>query len=93
MLSLHYNGSNSCLFVINVTKNINSKHNSEIKSYPLNIGIISKDFTANNVKKKPGLNGYIYDFSIDYNTIYKYLMKEHDIKKCVNSFKKYLLDY
>ena len=45
------------------------------------------------MKKKTGLNGYIYDFSIDYNTIYKYLMKEHDIKKCVNSFKKYLLDY
>ena len=63
-----------------------------MKSYPLSLGIISKDFTANNMKKT-GLNGYIYDFSIDYSNIYKYLMKEHDIKKCVNSFKKCLLDY
>ena len=38
--------------------------------------------------KKTGLNGYIYDFSVDYNTIdtsniidiHKYLMKKHDIK-------------
>ena len=35
--------------------------------------------------KKAGLNGYVYDFSVDYNTIaiddildiYKYLMKEN----------------
>ena len=38
--------------------------------------------------KKTGLNEYVYDFSVDYNTIavndtldiHKYLMKKHDIK-------------
>ena len=38
--------------------------------------------------KKTGLNGYVYDFTIDYNiidisdgiNIHKYLMKEHDMK-------------
>ena len=38
--------------------------------------------------KKTGLNGYVYDFSVDYNTIYindivdihKYLMKKHNVK-------------
>ena len=49
---------------------------------------ISKDFTANNLKKKTGLNGYVYEFSVDYNIIdtsniidiHKYLTKKHDIK-------------
>ena len=48
--SLHYNGSNSCLFVLTPQKYINSKH-SEIKPYPLSLGNISNDFTANNMKK------------------------------------------
>ena len=47
---------------------------------------VSKDFAVNN--KKAWLNGYVYDFSVDYNNIcitdiiniYKYLMKKHDIK-------------
>ena len=38
--------------------------------------------------KKTGLNGYVYDFSFDYNAIavdyildiHKYLMKKHDIE-------------
>ena len=37
--------------------------------------------------KKTGLNGYVYDFSVDYDIIdlviidiHKYLMKKHDIK-------------
>ena len=36
--------------------------NSEIKPYPLCLENISKDFTASNMKKKTGLNGYVYDF-------------------------------
>ena len=32
--------------------------------YPLCLGNISKDFTANNMKET-GLNGYAYNFSID----------------------------
>ena len=49
--NLHYNGSNSCLFVLTPQKYINSKH-SEIKPYPLSLGNISKNFTSNNMKKK-----------------------------------------
>ena len=33
------------------------------------MGNISKDFAANNMKKKTGLNGYAYEFSVDYNII------------------------
>ena len=43
----------------------------------------SKDFSVDNMKKT-GLNGYAYDFSVDYDTIavddvlhsHKYLMKK-----------------
>ena len=46
------------------------------------LGNISKDFTVINMKKT-GLNGYISEFSVDYDivdinniiNIYKYLMK------------------
>ena len=53
MLSLHYNGSNSFLFV-NSTKNINPKHtkDSKIKRNPLCLGNISKDFTLDNMEKQ-----------------------------------------
>ena len=90
-ISLHYNGSNSFLFV-NATKICQLKaKNSEIKKYALCLGNISKDFASINMKKtkkKTGLNGYVYKFSIDYDIIdtsniidiHKYLMKKHDIK-------------
>ena len=32
------------------------------------LGNISKDFSVDNMKKT-GLNGYAYDFSVDYNAI------------------------
>ena len=59
-----------------------------MKKYPLCLQNISKDFTANNQKKKTGINGYVYEFSVDYNVIdtsniidiHKYLTKKHDIK-------------
>ena len=51
-LGLHYNRSNSFLFV-NATKKYQFKaNNSEIKKYPMCLGNISKDFTSINVKKK-----------------------------------------
>ena len=86
-LCLQCNGKNSFLFV-NATKIYQLKaKDSEIKSYPLCLGYISKHFAVNN-KKRTGLNGYKYNFSVDYNTahicdiinIHKHLMKEHDIK-------------
>ena len=48
---------------------------------------ISKDFTVNNMKETE-LNGYVYNFSVDYiiidniniTNIHKYLMKKHNIK-------------
>ena len=51
-LSLHYNGSNSFIFV-NVTKVYQFKaKNSEIKYYALYFSNISKDCTINNIKKQ-----------------------------------------
>ena len=50
------------------------------------LGDISKDWSADNMKKT-GFNGYVYDFSVDYGSTYaddikdihKYLMKKNDI--------------
>ena len=59
---------------------------SEIVATPLCLGNISKDWSADNMKKT-GLNGYVYDFSFDYDAtdvddivdIHKYLMKKNNI--------------
>ena len=81
-LSLHYNGANSYLF-FNGTEIIKFKaKDSEILAYSLYLGNISQDNM-----KKTGFNGYIYDFSNDYNVIavfeildiHKYLMKKNGI--------------
>ena len=51
-LKLHYNGSNSFLFV-NATKICQFKaKDSEIKKYPLRLGNISGDFSASKMTKK-----------------------------------------
>ena len=87
-LNLHYNGSNSFLFV-NATKIYQFKaKDSEIKKYPLGLGNISKGFSVSNMKKETGLNGYVEDISVDFRifgisditNIHKYLVKIHDIK-------------
>ena len=84
---MHYNGSNSFLFV-NATKIYQFKAKDlEIKKYPLCLGNILKYFTAINMKKR-GLSGYVSKFSVDFNiidtnniiNIHKYLIKKHDIK-------------
>ena len=85
-LSLHYNEANSYLFV-NGTEIIKFKaKDSEILAYSLCLGNISNDWTNDNMEKT-GFNGYIYDFSTDYNAIgvsdifdiHKYLMKKNKI--------------
>ena len=85
-LSLHYNGGNSYLFV-NGTEIIKFKaKGSKIVASPLCLGNISKDWSTDNLKKT-GLNGYVYDFSADYNAvtiddrkdIHNYLMKKKTI--------------
>ena len=51
-LSLHYDGSDSFLFV-NATKIYQFKpKDSEIEKYPLCLGNISENFSANNMEKK-----------------------------------------
>ena len=65
-LSLHYNGANSYLFV-NGTEIYKFKaKDSEIVASPLCLGNISRDWSADNMKKT-GLNGYVYGFNVNYN--------------------------
>ena len=82
-LSLRYNGANSYLFV-NGTEIYKFKaKDSEILASPLCLGNISKEMPVHNLKKT-GFNGYVYDFSVDYDAtdvddildIHKYLMKK-----------------
>ena len=83
---MHYNGANSYLFV-NGTEIIKFKaKDSEIVATPLCLGNITKEFSEDNTKKA-GLNGYVYDLSVDYDAIavadilgiHKYLMKKNEI--------------
>ena len=67
-LSLHYNGANSYLFVNGKEIHIFKAKDSEIVGTPLCLGNISKDWSIDNLKKT-GFNGYVYDFSVDYNAI------------------------
>ena len=65
-LSLHYNGANSYLFV-NGTEIYKFKAKDfEIVATPLYLGNISKDWSVDNMKR-PAFNGYMYDFSVDYD--------------------------
>ena len=85
-LSLHYNGAKSYLFV-NGTEIYKFKaKDSEISASPSCLGNSSKDWSVDNMKTT-GFNGYVYDFSVDYDTtnvddikdIHKYLIKKNDI--------------
>ena len=85
-LSLHYNGANSYLFV-NGTEIYKFKtKDSEIAATPLCLGNISRNFSVDNMEKT-GLNGYVYDLSVDYDAIsvgnifdiHKYLIEKNGI--------------
>ena len=85
-ISLLYNGANSYLFV-NGTEIIKFKAKyPEVVATPLCLGNISKDWSVDNMKKT-GFNGYVYDFSVDYDAIavddildiHNYLMKKNGI--------------
>ena len=68
MLSLHYNGSSSFLFV-NAVKMYQFKVNdSEMKPCPWCLYNISNDFIISNIKKT-GLKGGTQVFSVYYNAI------------------------
>ena len=85
-LSLHYNGANSYLFVDGTEIYKFKAKDSEIAATPLCLGNISKDWSVDNMKKT-WFNGYVYDFSVDYDAIavddikdiHKYLMKKNNI--------------
>ena len=73
-LSLHYNGVNSWLFANGTEIYKFKSKNSAIVVAPLCLGN----------RKRTGFNGYVYDFSVDYDAIavddildiHKYLMKK-----------------
>ena len=85
-LSLHYSGANSYLFVNGKEIRKFKAKDSEISATLLCLGNISKDWSVDNMKKT-GLNGYVYDFSVDYDAIAvddildirNYLMKKNAI--------------
>ena len=61
------NGANSYLF-LNGTEICKFKaKDSETVASILCLGKISKDWSADNMKKKTGFNGHVYDFSVDYD--------------------------
>ena len=75
------------VFFVNTAKIFQFKaKDSEIKKWPLCLGNISGDFSANN-RTKTGLSGCVYNFPVDYKTfdisdiinIHKYLMKKNEI--------------
>ena len=80
---MHYNGANSYLFVNGTEIHKFKAKDSEILATPFCLGNILKDWSADN-RKRTGFNGYVYDFSVDYDAtavddildIHKYLMKK-----------------
>ena len=96
---MHYNVANSYLFVNNTEIIKFNAKDSNIIAAPLCLGNISKDWSVDNMKRT-GFNGYVYDFSIDFDAvavddildIHKYLMKKKDYRiKCLDLLKKYVL--
>ena len=83
LLSWHYNGNNSFLFVNAVKMYQFQAKDSETKTYPLYLGNILKDFKLNNMKKNRLKQTekffFVDDNAIDtsdISDIHRYLMKE-----------------
>ena len=88
-LSLHYNGDNSYLYA-NGKMVIKFKANAQdfkaTQRYVMCLGNISSDFNQAD-RISTGLNGYVYDFIVDYWAIandkildiHKYLMEKNNI--------------
>ena len=83
---MHYNESNSYLFVNGIEIIKFKAKDSAVVASLVCLGNISTDWSTDNMKKT-GLTGYVYDFSADYNAIaiddikdiHKYLMKKNGI--------------
>ena len=67
-LCLHYNGTNSYLFVNGKEILKFVAKDSEIVANPICLVNISKDWSADNVKKT-GLNGYVYNLVLIMQTL------------------------
>ena len=86
VLSLHYNGDDSYLFVNGKQELKFKAKDDQIVKEILSLGNISDDRTTANAEKT-GLWGEIYDFAVDYSStnigdiynIHRYLMKKHNI--------------
>ena len=88
ILSLHYNGDNSYLFV-NGREELKFKtKNNQIINTNLCLGNLSNEYSKNEYPKT-SLYGNIYDFVVDYKAIvgtttiydiHRYLMTKHNIK-------------
>ena len=86
-LSLHYNGTKSYLFVDGTEIHKFKAKDSKIVANLLFLGNVSINFSVDNMQKSE-LNGYVYDFSVDYDAIavddildiHKCLMKKNNIK-------------
>ena len=86
---MHYNREHSYLFVNGIEIYKFKAKDSKVAATPLCLGNVSKDWSTDNMKKKTGFNGYVYDFSVDYvaitvndvKDIHKYLMKKNDVVK------------
>ena len=94
-MSLHYHKENSYLFVNGAEIHKFRSRDPENLAHSLCLGNISKDWSVDNLKKT-GLNGYVYDFTVDYDAIavddilniHKYLMKKNKIVlKCSDLWK------
>ena len=89
-LRFHYNGANSYLFVNDTEIYKFKAKDSETVATPLCQGNISKDWLVDNMKKT-GFNGYIYDFSVNYDAlaadyikdVHNYLMKKNNTVWCL----------
>ena len=83
---MHCNGTNSFLFVNGTEIDKFTVKDSEIVASPLCLGSISKDWLVDNMKRT-GFNGYVHDFSVDYDAtdvddikdIHKYFMKKKTV--------------
>ena len=84
---MHFNGAKSYLTVNDTEIHKFKGKDSEINAIPMCLENISKDLSVDNMKKT-GLNGYGYDFSVDYDAItiddilhiHNYLMKKYGMK-------------
>ena len=81
VLSLHYNGDDSYLFVNGVQQLEFKTKDSEIKKTHLSVGNISTDFSTTDMTKTE-LYGDVYDFAVDYVPI-SGVRAIYDVHRCL----------